>query len=157
MNDFDKAFVIVIGHEGGYVHNNQDPGGETKFGISKRSYPHEDIKNLTLDRAKDIYYNDWWLPLQAFDLPEPVAILVFDMAVNMGKGPAVRCLQRAVNVHIDGILGPDTRAAVKAQYGRQLIGEITAQRLMFYFSLEIFPTFGLGWTRRSIKTLMEIL
>lgn len=52
MSDFDKAFEIVIGHEGGYVNNPKDPGGETKYGISKRTYPNEDIRGMTLERAK---------------------------------------------------------------------------------------------------------
>lgn len=55
MSDFDKAFEIVVGHEGGYTDHPSDPGGETKFGISKRSYPNENIKGLTLERAKQIY------------------------------------------------------------------------------------------------------
>lgn len=32
--NFEKAFEKLIGHEGGYVDNPCDPGGETKFGIS---------------------------------------------------------------------------------------------------------------------------
>ncbi|OXE36892.1 MAG: hypothetical protein CGW95_04725, partial [Phenylobacterium zucineum] len=52
---FDQAFEVLIGHEGGYTNNPQDPGGETKFGISKRAYPDQDIANLTLDAAKAIY------------------------------------------------------------------------------------------------------
>ena len=48
---FDEAFERLIGHEGGYVADSRDPGGETKYGISKRSYPGEDIKNLSLGRA----------------------------------------------------------------------------------------------------------
>ena len=157
MSDFDKAIQIVLQAEGNYSNNPADPGGETKYGISKRSYPNEDIKNLTLDRAKDIYYNDFWLPLQAYEFPEPVAILMFDMAVNMGKSAAVRCLQRAVKVEVDGIMGPVTRKALKENYGRDLVGEITVQRVMFYTNLETFGSFGLGWVRRSIRTVMEVL
>ena len=54
---FDKAFEILIGHEGGYVNHPDDPGGETKFGISKRSYPDVNIAALTLDDSKLIYFN----------------------------------------------------------------------------------------------------
>ena len=40
---FDRAFELLIGSEGGYVNDPHDPGGETKYGISKRSYPTLDI------------------------------------------------------------------------------------------------------------------
>ena len=38
---FEKAFSYMIENEGGYVFDQNDPGGETKFGISKKSYPHQ--------------------------------------------------------------------------------------------------------------------
>ena len=49
---FDTAFDRLIGHEGGYVNNPADPGGETKYGISKRSYPSLNIANLTREMAE---------------------------------------------------------------------------------------------------------
>jgi len=153
---FDRAVEVVLHHEGGYVDNPADPGGETKFGISRRSYPHEDIRGMTVERAKDIYYMDFWLPLQPEDLPAPVVILLFDMAVNMGRSRAVACLQRAAGVEADGILGPATKQALKAKFGPELLEEITVRRIMYYASLETFKTFGLGWTRRSIATLMGL-
>ena len=58
--NFDVAFEKLIGHEGGYVNDARDPGGETKYGISKRAYPDEDIAGLTLERAKQIYRRDCW-------------------------------------------------------------------------------------------------
>lgn len=148
--DFDWAFQIVVGHEGGYVDHPDDPGGETKYGISRRSYPNEDIKGMTLDRAKDIYYMDYWLPLQAFELPDAVQVMLFDMAVNHGKVRAVQILQQAAGVKTDGWLGPVSKAAIKHTPLAELVREITVQRIMFYASLETFKTFGLGWVRRAI-------
>ena len=58
--NFLRAVKEVLKIEGGYVNNPNDRGGETKYGISKRAYPNVDIKNLTLDKAKQIYYNDYW-------------------------------------------------------------------------------------------------
>ena len=62
MSDFfDAAFAIVVGVEGGYtLCLPGDPGGETNYGISKRSYPDVDIAQLTLDDAKTIYRRDYW-------------------------------------------------------------------------------------------------
>ncbi|MBI5843910.1 MAG: hypothetical protein HZB23_04475 [Deltaproteobacteria bacterium] len=48
-----------MAHEGGYVNDPADPGGETRFGISRRAYPNEDIKALTRERAAEIYYRDY--------------------------------------------------------------------------------------------------
>ena len=90
MNDFDKALKFVLKWEGGYSNDPRDPGGETKYGISKRSYPKEDIKNMTLDRAKEIYYQNYWLKAGCDKLPFPFNIVVFDTAVNMGRSRAIK-------------------------------------------------------------------
>jgi lysozyme family protein len=82
---FDDAFAAVIGVEGVYSNDPNDPGGETKYGISKRAYPNTDIKNLTLDQAKAIYRSDYWNPLQLDAKPWPTALLLFDCAVNQGR------------------------------------------------------------------------
>lgn len=88
MAEFDKAFDIVIGEEGGYVNDPNDPGGETKFGISKRSYPDVDIPNLSVDAAKAIYLRDYWYRLHLDSEPWAIALLLFDTAVNQGASYA---------------------------------------------------------------------
>jgi lysozyme family protein len=81
---FPAAVAFVLAREGGYTLDLNDPGGETRWGISKRSYPKEDIKNLTVDRAKEIYFSDYWMPV-CDALPTPADLIVFDTAVNQGK------------------------------------------------------------------------
>lgn len=90
---FDACIEFVLAAEGGYVNDKYDSGGETKYGISKKSYPKVDIKNLTLDGAKAIYKKDYWLACRCDELPEPLDIVVFDTAVNMGQGRANGFLQ----------------------------------------------------------------
>jgi len=87
-NDFDKAIKFVLKWEGGYSNDPNDPGGETNFGISKRSYPELDISKLTLKQAKEIYYQNYWLKCGCDNLPYPFNIIVFDTAVNMGRSRA---------------------------------------------------------------------
>ena len=58
---FDILVKKVLKHEGGYVNDPSDPGGETKYGISKRAFPDLDIKNLTEEQAILIYYDEYWL------------------------------------------------------------------------------------------------
>lgn len=83
-DNFTRAVEFVLKHEGGYVNNPNDPGGETNFGISKRVYPHLDIKNLTKDEAKRIYHSDYWLKAGCDVIEWPMCLVFFDTAVNMG-------------------------------------------------------------------------
>jgi lysozyme family protein len=114
---FEQAVAEVLSWEGGFVNDPADPGGATRYGISQRQYPHLDISALTKDAAKAIYRRDWWERYGYGTLPHPrVAARVFCFAVNLGPGPAHRCLQRALRangerVREDGQLGPLTRAA----------------------------------------------
>jgi len=91
-NDFEKGLKFVLKWEGGYTNDPNDPGGETKFGISKSSYPELDISKLTLKQAKEIYYQNYWLKTGCDDLPFPFNIVVFDTAVNMGRRRAIEFL-----------------------------------------------------------------
>ena len=88
--NFDTAFDRLMGNEGGYSNELNDPGGETKWGISKRSYPDLDIKNLTREQAKAIYLRDFWIRGAMDQLPPAVAFQVFDFAVNSGIETAIR-------------------------------------------------------------------
>lgn len=83
---FDDAFALVVGLEAGYVNDPHDPGGETKFGISKRAYPNLDIPQLTLEQAKAIYERDYWGKCGCGLMAWPVALQVFDAAANQGPG-----------------------------------------------------------------------
>ena len=148
MTFFDKAFDKLIGHEGGYVNNPADPGGETRYGISKASYPNVDIKGLTLEGAKAIYQRDYWAKIGGDALPPVVAYVAFDAAVNNGAGRAAKWLQAALGVAQDGAIGPATLAAAHAKDPVALATEFTAQRLWFMTKLNTWPTFGLGWSRR---------
>jgi lysozyme family protein len=153
--DFAEAFEKLLGHEGGYVNHRADPGGETKFGISKRSYPHEDIKNMTVERAREIYQRDYWGPAGCDCLPDALRLQVFDMAVNSGVSRAVITLQRAVGEHEDGTLGPHTLQAVQSMPAPRLIARFNAHRLIFMSDLTTWPAFGRGWAKRVALNLLE--
>ena len=151
MSAFEQAFAIVVGTEGGYVDNPNDPGGATKYGVSHRAYPNVDIAALTLDLAHTIYRRDYWNRIRGDDLPPPLALLVFDAAINSGVSRAVMWLQTAVGTVPDGVIGPATLAAVQAHAGRgvAVATEFAAQRAVFTALLPTFRTFGLGWARRQ--------
>ncbi len=86
-DNFDKAFRLTIGVEGGYSNDPRDPGGETNYGIAKRYHPREDIKNMTLARAKEIYLKEYWLPAGCDEAPYPMDVSLFDSQVNPQNDP----------------------------------------------------------------------
>lgn len=150
---FDLAFELLIGHEGGYVNDPRDPGGETKYGISRRSYPGEDIVGMTLERAKRIYLRDFWAPVGCDVVPSAIKFDLFDMAVNTGVKPAVRVLQRACGETADGTLGPLTLQAVQSMDPLRLLARFNGHRLAHYTSLDAWHTFGKGWANRIATNL----
>lgn len=156
---FLRAFDLTIGKEGGYSDDPDDRGGETKFGISKRSYPEENIKGLTILRAQQIYYDDFWLPLWLDEvLSSSIAAEIFDTAVNAGKTRAVEIAQRALNylgtkVAVDGKMGSETVGAINAyQYEDALLKTLNGLQFMHYYNLiRSDPSqakFARGWLRR---------
>lgn len=151
MSNFIKAVDVVLHHEGGYVNHPNDPGGETIYGISRRSHP--DVwrnGRPTIEDAKRIYHRDYWLPIKADALPLPIALMVFDAAVNAGNRQAARFLQRALRIHDDGIIGPTTLAAANRADTRTLVISIAAERNLFNSGLKNWGSFGLGWSRRVV-------
>jgi len=148
MSRFDDFIERVLVHEGGYSNDPRDAGGETHWGISKRAYPHLDIRNLTRKEAIDMYRRDYWRALQCDKMPAAVAFQVLDAAINHGRGNAARWLQRAVHVADDGIIGKVTLAAVGEWEVMRVIVAFNAQRLDFYTRLQSFPVFGRGWVKR---------
>lgn len=151
--NFDQSFDKLIVYEGLYSNNPKDPGGETKYGISKRAYPDTDIKALTLDDAKAIYRRDYWDRAQCDRLSPMLAYLVFDCAVNSGIGQSIRFLQRSVGVADDGAMGPLTMAAIKRVDAESVCARFLGQRLDFMTRLSTFDVFGKGWARRIADQL----
>lgn len=91
MADFEQAVSFVFKHEGGYTPGiPDDPGGETNFGISKRAFPDLDIKNLTIDQAKEIYRKHYWNVELDGEPDQKLANCLLDCAVNQGPSFAAK-------------------------------------------------------------------
>lgn len=150
---FDVVFDRLIGHEGGYVNDPADPGGETNWGVSKRSYQNVDIKALTREGAKAIYKRDFWDRLKMDTMFDGVAYQLFDFAVNSGIETAVRYLQRSVGVADDGHWGPASASAASAMSESDTIMRLCAERLDFMTRLKNWPDHGKGWARRIVGNL----
>ena len=149
--NFDEAFARLLGNEGRYSFNPDDPGGETNWGISKRSYPDTDIKALTVDGAKAIYLRDFWNPIG--DADPGIKFQVFDFAVNSGMQTAIRKLQAAIRVADDGHWGPISAAALHAMDTSDVMMRFIGLRLRFWASLSTWLTFGRGWAIRAANDL----
>lgn len=157
---FDTAFQLLLGHEGGYTDDTAlgDKGGKTRYGVTeavaREAGYRGDMRELPLDLAKRIFLERYWKPVRADDLPAGIRYIIFDAAVNSGPAQATKWLQRALAVEADGVIGPKTLAAAYAHPHETLRLSILAQRLRFMAGLANWPAFSRGWARR-IADLME--
>ena len=154
---FQEIIIEVLEHEGGYVNDPDDKGGETNFGISKRWYPDLDIKNLSKQEAINIYYTDYWVPSKAEAVNNNLQATYFDMVINMGQHQAVLILQEAINsvksskIAEDGIIGKQTIGNTHKVSKKRL----QAFRCLYYSKIVMDnPSqykFYYGWWKRAIS------
>lgn len=160
MSDFKTALKRVLKHEGGYVNNPHDKGGETNYGITigtARQYGYTgSMRTIPMSVVEDIYKAKFWDALNCDELAEKYgfafAFQLFDAGVNHGVGNAKRMLQRAVNVVDDGIIGAITLQAIEDN-APMLLDLFNAERIHFYTKISSFNHFGRGWMRRMSENL----
>jgi lysozyme family protein len=154
---FDQAFDLLLAHEGGYSEHAADPGGKTRYGITeavaRRAGYRGDMRELPLDLAKRIAFEEYWKPAGCEEWPEAIRFDVFDVAYNSGVSTAVKMVQRAAFAEVDGVIGPKTRLAVAAMSPLMLLARINGARLQYLTDLPTWPSFGRGWARRIAGNL----
>jgi hypothetical protein len=187
---FSRAYDVLIGHEGETLDLTPSDAGNwtvgrvgagellgSKFGFASSQWAENlaklpadvratmpaKVADLTRDLAKVAYWYLYWLPHRCEDLPPPIALLVFDAAVN-GGDPG-RWLQYAVGAGVDGAIGDKTIAAVKsavaAHGGAAICAEFLAERIAYLTSLPTWRVFGAdmgkpkGWARRVMQLAYE--
>lgn len=165
MSSFETTFSRTIGHEGKFQANPKDRGnwtggkegvGElkgTKWGLAAMTYPHLDIANITLEQAKEIYYNDWWLKLKMERWPNVMKYQLFDAAFNHGTGRTNQFLQFAARVKDDGVIGPKTITAVNMTDPNDLVLRFLAKRLRYFTEVKTWAVFSKGWSLRVAQCL----
>lgn len=146
--NFDACMAEVFKYEGGYVNDQHDPGGETNLGISKRSYPKEDIRNMTRARAAQIYRRDFWDKLRCDELPDGLDLVAFDAAVNSGPSRGAKWLQQALGVAADGKVGMATIGAAKNTYAPAAVMRAIGFRRAFLKTLPTWERYKNGWNKR---------
>ncbi|WAL81304.1 hypothetical protein OYT13_15745 [Pandoraea sp. XJJ-1] len=157
MSSFDDAFDALIGNEGGYSNNPADPGGETMFGVTARvarAYGYlGPMRDLPRDTAKAIAKKLYWDPLRLDELDTRVAFQIFD--ANYNGGHPVIWMQGAAGTKVDGLIGPQTIAAVQATDPLRFMMRWNSLRLTYFTSLKTWLDFGKGWSRRIASNLMK--
>ncbi len=161
-NILSVALKFTLLWEGGFVNNPIDPGGATNKGITQFTYdtyrvnkrlPARDVVDITEEEVNDIYYSMYWKPSQAELAVDPLAIVLFDTAVNFGVGGAIEFLQEALGVGADGIFGPTTRNTFLANNNRTTAEKMIAGRIAYrYQRVNANPSqdaFLEGWLNRD--------
>lgn len=156
--NFNFAIKKLMEDEGYYSNDLHDPGGETKYGISKKSYPEIDIKNLTIDEARAIYKKDYWdanrlNEIEDFNLSEKI----FSFAVNCGNRQSIKILQYILNKYCnleikeDGILGKETLLAIKYSDIKVLLPNLILGYVRYYLKIKNNDRYIEGWVNRIVN------
>lgn len=162
MDNFNKAVLTVLKHEGKFVNDPDDPGGATNYGISLRfllstgdlklgdidhdgDIDADDIKKMSIEEAKNLYFTYWWLKYNYESIPNlALSTKIFDAAVNMGAKQAHILVQRAcracgIRLVEDGVLGPNSMGAISTLISGSsddaLLASIRSEMAGFYRSL----------------------
>lgn len=152
---FSRAMDTVFAVEGGYVDDEHDAGGQTKYGISKAQYPNLDIANLTKEDARAIYERDYWNRYRCGELPWCFALLLFDSVVNHHPTNPIKWLQRAVGATPDGVIGPRTIAAAHACRDKpEAVANFLLARLEHFESRPNYARYADGWRKRLFKVAL---
>lgn len=176
MSGIDEMINNVLSKEGGYVNNPADKGGPTKFGVTQatlsrfleRAATVDDVKNLDIGTARDIYELRYYRQPRIDKLPEAIQPFVFDCAVNHGPRRAIQFVQAVCNeaklgpLASDGQMGPKTKAVADACYGLLgdwMVAALVEERKMFYASIvssdESQRVFLKGWMARANSFLPQ--
>lgn len=157
MADFNAAWVALVGNEGGYSNNPNDPGGETMWGVTARVARAKGyagpMRDMPQEVARQIAKSEYWDAYRCDELPEVIAFQMLDAAYNGGY--PVKWLQLAVGTTPDGKIGPVTLAATNVADPAKIVLRFLSYRLSYMASLKTWPTFGKGWANRIAGNMLK--
>ena len=136
-----------------------DRGGATMCGIIQREYdsyrkrkslPVQSVKLITQQEGQEIYSTEYWLPYCPM-LDVGLDLSFFDTSVNEGTHEAVKILQFALHIPVDGMWGSQTQAAVMAIANSTaiVVSKFTARRAAVYRMMPSDQYFDKDWQRRT--------
>lgn len=156
MANFEKAIEKTLEQEGCVSDNVSDAGGLTKYGISSTAFPSEDIRNMTVDRAKQIYRESYWNPISGDQLiSQEIAESIFDFGVNAGVKTSIKLAQEVLGIVSDGIVGVKTIYALNTASLKLFIAEFKLAKIQRYVDIcdknNSQKVFFFGWVKRALK------
>ena len=163
--NFEECLEMLLEHEGGYVNNENDRGGMTNLGVTRRVYEdwvdrpvsEQEMRDLTPEDVAPIYRKNYADRIHFDSLPSGVDWACLDWAINSGASRPAKAIQRAVGATTDGVIGPKTLQLVAEKDPKFIIDYVYTVRQAFYESLDDYKHFGRGWTRRNKETLHQAL
>lgn len=158
-DNWEQCFAYLLREEGGFSNLKTDPGGMTNLGVTKRVWDaytggnatEAEMRSLTPAMVEPLYKKKYWDVIQGDLLPMGVDYTLFDYGVNSGPVRAIREAQKICMVTADGVLGPNTLAAIKSVDALSLCDEINDNRLSFLQGLSTWQYFGKGWGARVAR------
>lgn len=165
MDIYTRAFLHLLKWEGGFVHRPSEPAGSSMHGVTRLALERwrgapvsvSALRQLTQAEASAFYRETVWTPLRCQDMGWATGLVLFDAGVTHGGEQAVRLLQAALGLSMDGVAGDATVRAVRRQSDEMVVEQFAAERLVYYSALPTFPQFGPTWTRRMISLVREAL
>jgi lysozyme family protein len=175
MADFTKAFQLMIAHEGGYVNDPDDPGGETYKGVARKifskwngwttvdmlkrqpGFPSNLDKDAELQESvSDFYRVTFWDQMKGDQITDQaVATSIFDFGVNAGMGTSASLAQMVVGAKTDGVIGPKSVTSLNAFNNEHFLAAFTVAKIARYVNIvKKRPTsqkYFYGWVLRSLS------
>ena len=174
MANFLSAFQKVLKHEGGYVNDPSDPGGETYKGVARQvwskwdgwplidaqkqqpGFPASLDKNADLqEKIEQFYHSNYWDRVRG-DLikDDNVATSLFDFAVNAGAGTSVSLTQMVIGVEADGVLGDESIEKLNALDPGVFLASYTVAKIARYVNIvkkrPASQKYFYGWVCRAL-------
>ena len=164
IENWDKSCDMVLAHEGGFTNDQRDSGnhlpdgrqGSTMLGCTQANWEayvghqvtQDDMKKLTKEDVKPLYKKNYWDAVHGDDLPSGLDYAAFDFAINAGPAASRKMIQRALNVVVDGSIGPNTLKAINEADAKELMQKFSDAKTAFYKGLGNFNVYGAGWLKR---------
>ena len=163
--NFEECLEMLLEHEGGYVNNENDRGGMTNLGVTRRVYEdwvdrpvsEQEMRDLTPEDVAPIYRKNYADRIHFDSLPSGLDWACLDWAINSGASRPAKAIQRAVGATADGVIGPKTLQLVAEKDPEFIIDYVYTVRQSFYESLDDYKHFGRGWSRRNKETLHQAI
>ena len=169
---FNKAIKFILDREGGYANNPADSGKQTMYGITEKVYfdwqkkvkgvhYYKGIKEITLEEAKDIYWDFYWEESKAEEFSYPVALVIMDTSVNFGVSNGITFLEESLGLKQTGIMTEKLENLLHENDNVAFALKIVENRIKYrYFRCEEDKTqevFKDGWINRDNFLREEIL